>query len=81
MDDFDAAKQMIVAAMGELEGMRAELSALTTNVEDVKAMLDDALRSVCGLDVVADADRLIEARESKKELDKQQRIQGKSYDF
>lgn len=64
MDDFDAAKQMIVAAMGELEGMRAELSALTTNVEDVKAMLDDALRSVCGLDVVADADRLIEAREA-----------------
>jgi hypothetical protein len=62
MDDFDAAKQMIVAAMGELEGMRAELSALTTNVEDVKAMLDDALRSVCGLDVVADADRLMGAK-------------------
>jgi hypothetical protein len=76
MDDFDAAKQMILAAMGELEGMRAELSALTTNVEDVKAMLDDALRSVCGLDVVADADRLMGTKGAKEGGDKPKYLGG-----
>lgn len=78
---YDEIKQQIVSALDELGAVRGELSALATNVEDVRTMLDEALRTVCGMDVIADADRLMMAREGKKEMDKQQKYLGRDYDF
>lgn len=63
MDDtYEPIKGELLTIMGELDTLRGEVSVLVTNIEDVRSMVDDVLRQLCGIDVLADADRLIAAK-------------------
>ncbi|MCK7503233.1 MAG: hypothetical protein MZV70_03430 [Desulfobacterales bacterium] len=63
MDDiYEPIKGQLLTIMGELDAIKVEIGAFITNVDDVKAMVDEVLRQVCGADVVADADRMMAAK-------------------
>jgi len=77
---MDEIKQLLLSAMDELDGLRAELSAMATSAEDVKGVLDDALRLICMTDLKADAEAAIErAKESRREMKKQMKENGEDY--
>jgi len=60
MDDiYEPIKGQLLTIMGELDAIKVEMGAFIANVDDVKAMVDEVLRQVCGADVVADADRMM----------------------
>ena len=74
-------KQLLLSVMAALDDLKAEASVIVSNVDELKDIVDEALRMACYEDLASDADRLIAAKESKVELDKQQRRLGSRYDF
>lgn len=86
MNELDAVKSGLLSIMSELDVIveeiaAGELSVALTDLADLKDSLDAVLRDACMVDVLSDSDRLMMAREGKKEMSKQQRYMGKEYDF